>query len=101
MGTILHQFSPGHTHIHHFLNIHFNIILPPTPTSPKYEEVMGGAFGNSLVKEIQVVPERDGKANSWIRVDRTDFIRLTYKWFKKKTKKKLITNNITAIYTIR
>jgi hypothetical protein len=29
-----------------------------------------------MVKEIEVILERDGKPNSWMRVDGTDFISL-------------------------
>jgi len=33
---ILIQLDPVHTSTSHFLNIHLNIILPPTPWSPKW-----------------------------------------------------------------
>jgi hypothetical protein len=29
-----------------------------------------------LTKETEVIPDRDGKTNSWMRIDGTGFIRL-------------------------
>jgi len=47
-ASILSQLDPVHTPTSHFLKIHFNIILPPTPGSPKWSHSLTFSHQNPV-----------------------------------------------------